>query len=256
MCARNGIKHARIEIGWGSLDYDDEKNIDDERTWRPSLACQAVGIRPDPAQRPSRCAVSHENFRADDDRRGQAGSREVLLDNTTGLVIGHSGLSDPHHYVAAEYLITKIDGNRVSLSKPLPNNTAAGTKAPMATLKYAPFGDAGTREGKATLDGWKRYVRTIANFAAATLGTTGSSDLGFDMEIWNEMSFGSNFVDQNRYYDPPLRKTNLNAVYQDIVGVTADEAELEPALFARRVAGGRLFQHAPPCWPVRRCLPE
>ena len=37
----------------------------------------------------------------------------------------------------------------------------------MATLKYAPFGDAATGEGRATLDGWKRYAKTIAMFAVA-----------------------------------------------------------------------------------------
>ena len=30
------------------------------------------------------------------------------------------------------------------------------------------------------------------------------ADVGFDLEIWNELAFGSNFLDVNLYYNPPL----------------------------------------------------
>ena len=183
----------------------------------------------------------------------EAGTREVELDRTDGLIIGHSGLSNQQHYVAAEFLITKIDGGKVSLSKPLPNKLTAGTKVRMATLKYAPFGDASTDEGKATLEGWKRYVRTIADFAATTLGTKGMRDLGFDLEIWNEMSFGSNFINQSCYYNPPPRKIDLGAVYLDIVHATADAAEARPSLFAGvRLENG--FSNTLP-WPASSQMP-
>jgi hypothetical protein len=255
MCAKNGIKHARVELGWGNLDYDDETKIHNAKDAAARLlACKAAGIRPLillNGHHGAPCPL--KNFERAVAADAEAGAREVVIDKTDGLIVGHSGLGNPQHYVAAEFLITKIDGNKVALSKPLPNKIAAGTKVRMATLKYAPFGDAGTDEGKATLDGWKRYARTIADFAATTLGTKGARDLGFDLEIWNEMSFGSNFIDQNRYYDPPLRRTPLNDVYRDIVRATADAAEAEPALFAGvRLENG--FSNTLP-WPASSEMP-
>ena len=42
------------------------------------------------------------------------------------------------------------------------------------------------------------------------LGTKGQPDAGFDLEVWNEMTFGSRFLDINNYYDPNLQfKTPL-----------------------------------------------
>jgi len=255
MCAKNGIKHARIEIGWGNLDYDDETKIHNAKDLAARLlACKTFGIRPLillNGHHGAPCPL--QSFERTVTADAEAGSREVMLDTTDGLIIGHSGLSGPQQHVAAEYLIISVDGNKVALSKPLPNKITAGTKVRMATLKYAPFGDAGTAEGKATLDGWKRYARTIAEFVATTLGTKGSPDPGFDLEIWNEMSFGSDFINQDRYYDPPLRRANLDAVYRDIVSATADEAEAEPALFAGvRLVDG--FSNTLP-WPASSQMP-
>ncbi len=255
MCAENGFKHARVEIGWGSLGYDDESKLNNPKDAADRLlACKAAGIRPLillNGHHGAPCPM--KNFERTVTADAEAGAREVTLDSTGGLIIGHSGLSNRKEYVAAEFLITKIDGNKVTLSKPLPARIAAGTSVPMATLKYAPFGDSNTADGMATIEGWKRYVRTIADFAATTLGTTGQPDLGFDLEIWNEMSFGSNFIDQGRYYDPPQGRIDLNAVYRDIVGATADEALAEPALFAGvRLEDG--FSNTLP-WPASSQMP-
>jgi hypothetical protein len=135
----------------------------------------------------------------------------------------------------------------------LKERIAVGAKLRMATLKYAPFSDASTDEGRATLKGWKTYARTIARFTAETLGTTGRADLGFDLEIWNEMSFGSWFINQNHYYDPAPRKLDENAVYLDIVRATAEAAEAEPALFAGvRLEDG--FANTLP-WPASSQMP-
>jgi hypothetical protein len=47
---------------------------------------------------------------------------------------------------AAEALITAVDGNTVTLSKPLPKALAANTRVSMATLKYRPFSPLGTAD--------------------------------------------------------------------------------------------------------------
>ena len=51
-----------------------------------------------------------------------------------------------------------------------------------------------------TMAGWRRYADTIATFVTDVLGTAQRSDKGFDMEIWNELSFGSKFLNINQYY--------------------------------------------------------
>ena len=70
----------------------------------------------------------------------------------------------------------------------------------MMTLKYRPFSVPGSPDYNATMNGWNTYVRNVAKFAAETLGTTQAADKGFDMEIWNELTFGSQFLSINNYY--------------------------------------------------------
>ncbi len=255
MCAKNGIKHVRIEVGWGSVNFDDETKLNSAKDIAARLlACKTAGLRPllllnGHHGAPCPMKTFDRTVTAD----AESGAREVSLDKTDGLVLGHSGLSNSKQYVAAEFLVTKIDGNKVTLSKPLTAKLAAGTKVRMATLKYAPFGDAATDEGKASLTGWARDARTVSQFAAATLGTTGSAELGFDLEIWNEMSFGSNFIHQSRYYDPLPHTFDQNAVYLDVVRATADAAEAEPGLFAGvRLENG--FSNTLP-WPASSQMP-
>ena len=44
MCARHGIKHVRIEIGWGNLDYRDESKIKNRKDLAVRLqACRTHG---------------------------------------------------------------------------------------------------------------------------------------------------------------------------------------------------------------------
>jgi hypothetical protein len=128
------------------------------------------------------------------------GARTLQPDDTTGVVLGRSGLSNLTPGWAAEALITAIEGNTVTLSKPLPKAIAANTKVSMTTLKYRPFSPPGTADYDETLAAWQRYVQTVADFAAHALGTVdSSSDKGFDLEIWNELTFGSNFLCINTY---------------------------------------------------------
>ena len=255
MCAKNGIKQVRIEIGWGSFDYNDESKIKNATDFSARLlACKEFGLRPLillNGHHGAPCPL--KTFARTVTTDAESGSRELILDKTDDLIPGHSGFNAPEGFIAAEYLVTGIEGNKVTLSKPWPGKITAGTKLAMATLKYAPFGDAATDEGKATLEGWKRYVHNVAAFAAATLGTQGSIDLGFDLEIWNEMSFGSNFIFQRNYYDPLPAKYDTNAVYLNIVRATADVADTEPAAFAGvRLEDG--FSNTLP-WPASSQMP-
>ena len=255
MCASNGIRHVRVEIGWGNLDYDDETKLHNAKDAATRLlACKANGIRPLillNGHHGAPCPVRFFERKVTAD--AEAGGRELMLDKTDDLIVGHSGVSEVKDYIAAHSLVTKIDGNKVTLSRPLKEKIAAGTKVRMATLKYAPFSDPATEEGRRTLDGWKRYAKTIAIFAAETLGTKGRADLGFDLEIWNEMSFGSNFIHSNRYFDPPPTAHDRGGTYLDIVRATAEAADAEPALFAGvRLEDG--FSNTLP-WPASSQMP-
>ena len=52
--------------------------------------------------------------------------------------------------------------------------------------------------------GWLAYTRVIATEAKRVLGTEGAADAGFDLEVWNELTFGSQFLSINNYYEKPL----------------------------------------------------
>jgi hypothetical protein len=231
--ARNGIKLTRIEIGWGNLNYDDESLT--SSPLRAALqACKNWGIRPILLLNsnhgiPCPVRVFTRTVTAD----APTGATTVQLNDTTGLVLGRSGLSNLTSYWAAEALITAIDGNTVTLSKPLPKAIAANTKVSMATLKYRPFSPPGTDDYVETIGAWQRYVQAVANFAADALGTTSSSgDKGFDLEVWNELTFGSNFLYINAYYQPALYKYNRAVIWGNLLKATASLVQQDPAPFS------------------------
>jgi hypothetical protein len=231
--ARHGIKLTRIEIGWGNLNYKDDALTS------PSLsatlqACRKWGVRPIILLNsnhgvPCPVRVFNRTVTAD----APAGARTVELNDTTGLVLGRSGLSNLTGFWAAEALITAIDGNMVTLSKPLPKAIAANSKVNMATLKYRPFSPPGTADYDEAIRAWQTYVQTVAEFAAHALGTTdNSSDKGFDLEIWNELTFGSNFLYINTYYQPALYQYNQAVIWGNLLQATASLVQQNPAAFS------------------------
>jgi len=249
MLAAHGVHRIRLEIPWTEVDYATETQLTGAsqikqlmqiaKTYgiRPTILLNANQGVPCPALLFSRTLAVPAH----------AGDTSVTLTDASGLLVGYSGLSNLTGYWAAEALITGISGNTVTLSKPLPasigNGTGllkAGAIVPMATLKYRPFGPPGTPEYAATMAGWLKYVDLVARTVAADLGTTGRSDLGFDMEIWNELSFGSAFLYINQYdtlhpHTYPAvgdRYGEGTSVWANIVAATAGYAEGRPADFA------------------------
>jgi hypothetical protein len=256
MLAKCGIRHARIEVGWNRIDWDDETRLTDQEDLRKRLlACKHHGIRPlillnanSGAPGPTRffertlAAPAHK------------GNRQVELTDASDLVAGYSGFRNLTDYRASEVLITGVHGNTVTLSKPLPKDLGiTGAKVEMSTLKYRPFGPPDTADYRATKAGWQRYTGTVARTAAELLGTKGRSDLGFDMEIWNELSFGSSFLTINAYYEPKFADYNQDAVFDAVVKATAEYANAHPAEFrgVRFVDG---FRNTIP-WPAASTQP-
>ena len=197
--AESGIRSFRIEVGWGSVAWD-ETHLNNEKRLRHLLElCKKYGVRPNlllNANHGAPCPVRFFEKRLAED--APAGSRSVKFMDNTGLVVGRSGINHLTDSAAAEGLITAIDPTTgtCQLSKPLPKAISRDTPVKMATLKYAPFFPVGTKEFEETATGWVHYATLVTDTAAAA----GIDQ--FDVEIWNELSFGSNFTDAKHYYDP------------------------------------------------------
>ena len=100
-------------------------------------------------------------------------------------------------------LITSVSASGVAaLSRPLPRELAAGPHKAV-TLLYAPFGSPTLPGGavnpafRATLAGWLTYVAAVTRVAKRIFGPG-----GFDLEVWNELGFGSQFLNAARYFSP------------------------------------------------------
>jgi hypothetical protein len=110
-------------------------------------------------------------------------------------------------------LITKLSaGGVATLSRPLPVALSSGPH-PGTTLRYAPFSAPKLADGSpnpafaATYRGWLAYVSTVARVAESVVGPG-----GYDFEIWNELTFGSQFLNAANYAPRPPEKTARRAV--------------------------------------------
>ncbi|MCC6176218.1 MAG: hypothetical protein IT305_13005 [Chloroflexi bacterium] len=222
MLAANGIRRVRIEVGWGKLAYD-ESRFDMPELPAQLAAARRYGIRPllllnsnQGLPCPTRAVTRTVTAPA------SSGATTLQLDDTSGLIPGYSGVSNITGFWAAEALVTAIDGKTVTLSKPLPYAVPAGATALMATLRYRPFSVPGSADYQATMAGWLSYVDKVAAVATAELGTSGAADKGFDLEIWNELTFGSAFLGINSYYaGAPYQYDDLSILRNLIVATTA-----------------------------------
>jgi hypothetical protein len=255
MLARHGIHHARVEIGWGSFDYDREDQLKDLSIAPKLVALRDHGIRPLillNANSGAPCPM--RILRKTIVRNAKRGDRMLALDSVDGLTPGYSGL--PHigeDYGTARVLIVALNGGIATLSKPLPLALAAGTSLDLVTLKYRPFSNPDGPEFAATMRGWQTYAMNVARVVRADLGTTSLPDGGFDLEIWNELTFGSEFLSINNYYSPSLETNPDSKVWGLIVAATAASAESRPDLFSGVLIGDGFASTIP--WPASATEP-
>jgi hypothetical protein len=207
LLAANGFKRARYEIGWGSIDYDNPQKLKNIASVRQTLiALRQRGIRPLILLNSHHAVPCPTHFfDAQVLEAASRGDRHLRLAQATAraVVPGRTGLNAPDGK-AADILFKAVQpGGVVTLSKPLPRDLPPG-RYPAATLRYAPFGPPRRPDGspnpafERTLRGWLRYVDVVTHEVRKVLG---SDD--FDVEIWNELTFGSDFLYSDRYYDPP-----------------------------------------------------
>lgn len=202
LVAAAGFHRVRYEIGWCSMSYDNPSRIADPRGFRTVLqAFRDNGLRP------LILLNAHHGcpgpLRRLDVRvlgPARAGSRTLALDAASAarVVPGYTGLDSTTTYKAAAILFTSVSGTRVTLSKPLEHDLAPGTYE-ASTLRYEPFRRPGDPGFATTMSGWLRYALAVAREARSVLGRR-----AFDVEVWNELTFGSDFLDINRYYSPAI----------------------------------------------------
>lgn len=205
--AANGFRRARMEIAWNQLSPDNPSQLTarSEKAMRERLlALRANGIRPlillnanDAEPTPTKTVPIQLAAAA------PAGARQVLLTlaSRTAVVPGRSGFD--FDGMAAGVLITSVAATGLAqLSRPLPTALAAGTQN-LRILEQEPFALPLLSNGspnprfERTLAGWLRYVKTTTSYVKSVLGTD-----DFDVEIWNELTFGSRFLVNSFYYNP------------------------------------------------------
>lgn len=206
-----GFRSARVELGWSNLDYTNPDKITTHAVCEKVFhALHDAGIRPlILLNANSGQPVPFRRVRVILSKPAVAGAREVFFDRTDGIRAGYTGFGSLVPQRLGFPLITAVDSStgRCELSAPIPKDLTAGPLV-LADLKYHPFSGPFLVDGtpnpwaQETIEGWKTYVRTVCLFVKEMLGTEGHTDAGFDLEVWNELSFGSDFLDEKNYYEP------------------------------------------------------
>jgi len=213
MLAKYGVKNGRIEIDWSDFDYSTPGLNDFAFLFTPVLqACKTWGIRPlillnanNGAPCPN-VQVSGITATA----TASVGATTIHLSSTSGIVVGYTGIDGSGNNWMAQYLITALSGNTATLSQPLQYAISSGSTVSLHTLQYRPFSVPGSANYNATAAGWQAYVGYVSAYVQSILGTTtNTTDKGFDLECWNELTFGSNYLYINAYYN---NNYNLNPV--------------------------------------------
>jgi hypothetical protein len=200
----SGFRRARLEEGWGNMSYADPAQLANPSDFVTELQqLRANGIRPlillnandgDPGpELPVNLTITQAAPR---------GAQTVQLNAASAAAVV-PGLTGVNGSVANQEIITAVDANAVAtLSQPLPAAVPAGTY-PGETWRYQPFAPPQNGDGTAnanfqhTLSGWLAYVAAVTNTAKAALGGD-----NFDVEVWNELNFGSSFLSAANYYSP------------------------------------------------------
>ncbi len=210
LLADSGIRRVRLEVGWDSMSYADPAQLGDPASLdeyidafrqyglRPLILLNANSLMPGPASTIDltlTAPAAQGATRVDLDRA----SANLVVPGLTGL----NAPDDTGYPMAAGVLITGVDPDGVAtLSRPLPLSLAAGS-VPATTLRYEPFAPPELADGYAnprfeqTLSGWLTYVLAVCRAVRDAYGSD-----NFDVEVWNELGFGSAFLDESNYYSP------------------------------------------------------
>ena len=204
----SGFKLARMQISWSSLSYDSPTTF--TAAHMASIGARLTAMR-NHGLRPlivldanSELPTPFKLVKLETTAAAPAGAQSVKLTPASAAAVvvpGRTGFNGLTFHGSADVLITSVGaGDVASLSRPLLHALPAGVHGG-TTLRYAPFqqptlaGGAPNPEYQATLAGWLTYVRAVCQEAASVVGAG-----GYDIEIWNELTFGSQFLNSENYY--------------------------------------------------------
>ena len=195
-----GFKHVRIEIGWDQIRYDDPTKLRNPDHFRPYFdACKRWHLRPLILLNVNQAAPGPTLERSITlPQPAKAGSRTLQIKpaDLATFVRGRSGLSYvTPSYWAAEILFTDwTPDGLVTLAKPLPKDLSGEVR--VHTMRFLPLYATGTPEANETYKGYADYARAVVTLANSVLGSGGC-----DVETFNEVSFGSAFLNIENYYE-------------------------------------------------------
>ncbi len=205
-----GFKLARIGISWSALSY--EQPTEFLATHLASITTRLTALhkhdlRPLIVLDANSGAPTPEiHLNLETTAAAPAGAQTVTLSaaSAAAVVPGKSGFNGLTFSGNPDILITSVNASHVAtLSRTLPNSLPAGAHSG-TTLLYAPFTAPELANGEpnpafqATLAGWLNYVAAVCKEAASIVGPG-----GYDLEVWNELSFGSQFLNAENYDSSP-----------------------------------------------------
>ena len=251
LLGNSGFKRARIEVGWGTLDYDDPTQMSESS--RQSLvktltAMRDNGIRPLillNANHGKPCPITRDTIELTTAGTKGDTTLSVAPADVDKIVPGRTGITN--NGIAAEDLFASVDPDGLAhLSKPLYADVPAGS-LPVTTLRYEPFRPATLEDGspnprfEPTMQGWLNYVGVVTREVKSILGSE-----EFDVEVWNELSFGSRFLNINGYYEPDIEWANFKN-FKPILFGTVDYLR-NPAHGVPNIGIGNGFANQSPWW--------
>jgi hypothetical protein len=202
-----GFRRVRLEFSWNGLRWDENGTINDfgSRFATTLRALKASGLRPLillNANHGAPCPLRDGEWQLA--TPAHSGDRQIQLRGALeGIVPQFSNVTTLASSGRAGPLVTALSaaGGVVMLSKPVAQDLQAGSTVRITRLKYQPLFPVGTPEFENTAQGWLKYVAYVIHFVSDVYGAD------FDLEMWNELSFGSDFLDINYYFQPPLNKS-------------------------------------------------
>lgn len=255
----NGFRRARLELPWNAMSYSKPAQLADPAAWRPYiLLMRQYHIRPlillnANSGGPGPATTSQVTLTAP----AHAGATTVSLTTASAgqVVPGLTGFDTALPYPQRPGdLITGVRADGLAeLSRPLPMALPAGPVS-VTTLRYPPFAPPYLADGSAnprfeqTLSGWLTYARSVAEFVRDTYGSS-----AFDIEVWNELTFGSAFLDETNYYSPVPDPGSTGDVTAVLLQRTAQMLH-DPANGLPGVKVGDGFSNQMP-WPSGATVP-
>ena len=221
-----GFKQARIEVPWSAMSYSHPGQLADPSYWETYFdAFKAAGMSPLIMLNANSVEpVPETHSSVDVAVSASAGATTIQLTpaSVAQIVPGLSGF-DGAGDTAAQYLFTSVSPSGLAqLSQPLPADLPAGVY-PITTLRYQPFAAPFTASGRPnalyrqTLAGWLLYVKGVTSFVKQVFGND-----HFDVEVWNEMVFGADFLRPRDYYVPvPASMQGKGNVTYQLAAATA-----------------------------------